>query len=74
MTSDHDSAARDKAEDAIRARASLAGEAAVGGNETVAPGFAGAGHLGPLRDFELADGDDDVIADGDGTDGDTPTD
>ena len=67
MTSDRDSAAdRDKAEDAIRARASLAHEAQVDGDETVAPGFAGAGHLGPLRDFEQTEGDEDVLADGDG--------
>lgn len=43
--------------DAIRARQSLEGDAAAGGEELVGPGFTGGERLGVLGDFEKTDAD-----------------
>jgi len=53
----------DRLEDALRARASLAGDAAGGAHEVVGPGFSSAYRLGSLKDYGEDRADDDEALD-----------
>jgi len=61
----HRESDEERIEDALRARASLAGEAASGGDVLEGPGFGNAYRLGGLREFgdDLA-ADDELLDDG----------
>ena len=69
----------ERIEDALRARASLAGDAAGGADEVVGPGFGSAYRLGGLKDYgeDLAEDDEAVdegleVDDENEADGDSP--